>query len=82
MELEQTQNVLQDISSSCSQPLHVKRIEKALEIKSFMQQFLKNKTDSSDEDSKDIGVDDESERTGNARLDSLINSMFDTFTLR
>lgn len=78
MELNQSKKKLQDTGTSCSQPLHVKRIEKALELKSFMHQFLNNKTESSDEDSSDIVVDDDSKRTtnDNVKLDSVINGIF------
>lgn len=74
MELNQSQKVLQGTSTSCSQPLHVKRIEKALELKSFMHQFLNNKAESSDEDSKHL-VDNVSRRTAydDIKLDSVMN---------
>lgn len=71
MEVDESSIVSQDAPPTCSQPLHVKRILKALDLKAFMQPSSKHADNSSDEDNKIVIVDEDSEEGGqDGRKDS------------
>lgn len=60
-------------SPSCSRPLHVKRIEKALDLQIFLSQYAGNNNAT---DESDPGTEDDSQGTSDdnaVKLDILLN---------
>lgn len=76
--MEQEEMSYQEATPSCSQPLHIKRIERALNLNIVLQQ--QDRADSTDEDYPITIDDDSDEGSGsNAKLDNIMNGKLISF---
>lgn len=70
MEIEESSILSQEATPTCSEPLHVKRVLKALELEAFLQPVSNVDNNTSDEENKIVIVDDDLEEEQDVRKDS------------